>query len=44
MITAYHAIRRVMDEVDGINDLRTAAFYNAIEKIGVSYQSLGIFP
>ena len=44
MITAYQSIRKVMDEVDGINDLRTAAFYNAIEKIGVSYQSLGIFP
>jgi len=44
MITAYHSIRRVMDEVEGITDLRTAAFYNAIEKIGVSYQSLGIFP
>jgi glutamate dehydrogenase (NAD(P)+) len=44
MITAYHAIRKVMDEVEGITDLRTAAFYNAIEKIGVSYQSLGIFP
>jgi glutamate dehydrogenase (NAD(P)+) len=33
-----------MDEVPGITDLRTAAFYSAIEKIGVSYQSLGIFP
>ncbi|MCA8832160.1 Glu/Leu/Phe/Val family dehydrogenase [Hymenobacter pini] len=44
MITAYHSIRKVMDDVPGITDLRTAAFYNAIEKIGVSYQSLGIFP
>lgn len=44
MITAYHSIRKVMDEVPGITDLRTAAFYSAIEKIGVSYQSLGIFP
>jgi glutamate dehydrogenase (NAD(P)+) len=44
MITAYQSIRKVMDEVDGITDLRTAAFYAAIEKIGVSYQSLGIFP
>ncbi|MBT9394033.1 Glu/Leu/Phe/Val dehydrogenase [Hymenobacter sp. NST-14] len=44
MITAYQSIRKVMDEVDGITDLRTAAFYSAIEKIGVSYQSLGIFP
>jgi glutamate dehydrogenase (NAD(P)+) len=44
MITAYQSIRKVMDEVEGITDLRTAAFYSAIEKIGVSYQSLGIFP
>lgn len=44
MIVAYHEIRDVMRQVDGINDLRTAAFYSAIEKIGVSYQALGIFP
>lgn len=44
MITAYQSIRKVMDEVEGIKDMRTAAFYSAIEKIGVSYQSLGIFP
>ncbi|UYZ61813.1 Glu/Leu/Phe/Val family dehydrogenase [Hymenobacter weizhouensis] len=44
MITAYHSIRKVMDDVEGITDLRTAAFYSAIEKIGVSYQALGIFP
>lgn len=44
MITAYQSIRKVMDDVPGITDLRTAAFYSAIEKIGISYQSLGIFP
>lgn len=44
MIVAYQSIRKVMDDVPGITDLRTAAFYSAIEKIGVSYQSLGIFP
>jgi len=44
MIVAYHEIRGVMHSVKGITDLRTAAFYSAIEKIGVSYQSLGIFP
>ncbi|GAA3952992.1 Glu/Leu/Phe/Val dehydrogenase [Hymenobacter algoricola] len=44
MIVAYQSIRKVMNEVEGIDDLRTAAFYSAIEKIGVSYQSLGIFP
>ena len=44
MIVAYHEIRAVMNDVKGIQDLRTAAFYSAIEKVGVSYQSLGIFP
>ncbi|GAA4001248.1 Glu/Leu/Phe/Val dehydrogenase [Hymenobacter fastidiosus] len=44
MIVAYQSIRKVMNEVEGIDDLRTAAFYSAIEKVGVSYQSLGIFP
>ncbi|OWP62482.1 glutamate dehydrogenase [Hymenobacter amundsenii] len=44
MITAYQSIRKVMNDVPGITDLRTAAFYSAIEKIGISYQSLGIFP
>ncbi|GAA4346226.1 Glu/Leu/Phe/Val dehydrogenase [Hymenobacter saemangeumensis] len=44
MIVAYHEIRGVMNQVKGIEDMRTAAFYSAIEKIGVSYQSLGIFP
>ena len=44
MIGAYHEIREVMHQVPGIQDLRTAAFYAAIEKVGVSYQALGIFP
>ena len=43
MINAYHEIRDIMDEKK-IADLRTAAFLTAIEKIGVSYESLGIFP
>jgi glutamate dehydrogenase (NAD(P)+) len=43
MINAYHEIRDIMDEKK-IPDMRTAAFLTAIEKIGVSYQSLGIFP
>ncbi|AMM50910.1 glutamate dehydrogenase [Rufibacter sp. DG15C] len=44
MITAYHEIREVTRQKSTITDLRTAGFYSAIEKIGVSYQSLGIFP
>ena len=43
MINAYHEIRDVMQQKN-IPDLRTAAFFTAIEKIGVSYESLGIFP
>ncbi|PRY12379.1 glutamate dehydrogenase (NAD(P)+) [Pontibacter ummariensis] len=43
MINAYHEIRDVMDQKK-IPDLRTAAFLTAIEKIGVSYEALGIFP
>jgi glutamate dehydrogenase (NAD(P)+) len=43
MINAYHEIREVMISKN-IPDLRTAAFLTAIEKIGVSYESLGIFP
>lgn len=43
MINAYHETRDVMQQKN-IPDLRTAAFLTAIEKIGVSYESLGIFP
>ncbi|MHC2991938.1 glutamate dehydrogenase, partial [Pontibacter sp. HJ8] len=43
MINAYHEIRGVMNK-KGITDMRTAAFLSAIEKIGVSYEALGIFP
>ncbi|MFD2245167.1 Glu/Leu/Phe/Val family dehydrogenase [Pontibacter ruber] len=43
MINAYHEIREVMKQKN-IPDLRTAAFLSAIEKIGVSYEALGIFP
>ena len=44
MILAYHEIRDVMHKNAGIKDLRTAAFFDAIQKISVSYLSLGIFP
>ncbi|EJF11528.1 Glu/Leu/Phe/Val dehydrogenase [Pontibacter sp. BAB1700] len=43
MINAYHEIRGVMNKKD-IHDMRAAAFLTAIEKIGVSYEALGIFP
>jgi glutamate dehydrogenase (NAD(P)+) len=44
MITAYDEIRKNFREIDGINDMRTAAFVTAIKKIVTSYDSLGIFP
>jgi len=43
MINAYHEIRETMRQKN-IPDMRTAAFLTAIEKIGVSYEALGIFP
>ena len=39
-----HAIRKRMVETDGINDLRTAAFVEAIDKVAISYEGLGIWP
>jgi glutamate dehydrogenase (NAD(P)+) len=44
MINAYHTMREAMREKPAITDLRTAAFYVAIKKIGESYGTMGIFP
>lgn len=44
MINAYTAIRNRMMNTEGMNDLRTAAFAEAISKVAVSYENLGIFP
>lgn len=44
MINAYDYIRNRMRETEGINDLRTAAFVEAIDKVAISYQNLGIWP
>ena len=44
MIGAYHELRRARQTHPGITDLRTAAFLVALEKVGRSYQELGIFP
>ena len=44
MIYAYNEIRNIKKHDKRIQDLRTAAFVSGINKLGVSYQSLGIFP
>ncbi len=44
MIYAYNEIRNIKKQDKRIQDLRTAAFVSGINKLGVSYQSLGIFP
>jgi glutamate dehydrogenase (NAD(P)+) len=44
MITAYQQIREIKKRKRKIQDLRTAAFVNAINKISSDYLSLGIFP
>ena len=44
MIGAYHEIREIKKRNVKIDTLRTAAFVNAIEKVAISYQNLGIFP
>lgn len=44
MIYAYNEIRNIKKNNNKIEDLRTAAFVSGINKLGVAYQSLGIFP
>jgi glutamate dehydrogenase (NAD(P)+) len=44
MTLAYQALRDALREKPALGDLRTAAFYVAIEKIAVAYAELGIFP
>ncbi len=44
MIGSFHEIREVYKAHKKIDDMRTAAFVNAINKIGESYLQLGIFP
>jgi glutamate dehydrogenase (NAD(P)+) len=44
MIGSYHEIKESWLSSKKIEDMRTAAFVSAINKIGVSYTELGIFP
>ncbi|NQW30672.1 MAG: Glu/Leu/Phe/Val dehydrogenase [Ignavibacteria bacterium] len=44
MISAYHSIMQTYASNKKIQDMRTAAFINSVDKIAQSYLSLGIFP
>ena len=44
MVSAYNHTREIMDKKKKVTDLRTAAFVNAINKIGSDYMAMGIFP
>lgn len=44
MMSAYQEIRQVYANTPGVEDLRTAAFICAINKIGICYEERGIFP
>jgi glutamate dehydrogenase (NAD(P)+) len=44
MISGYHEIREILKRNNGVIDLRTASFINAIDKIAECYQDMGIFP
>lgn len=44
MITALHEVREKSLEHKKIKDMRTAAYVCAIDKVGVAYEQLGIFP
>jgi len=44
MAVAYQGIRETLRRQPALQDLRTAAFFNAINKIAQAYLELGIFP
>ena len=44
MSYAYQEIREIWKSKPEVEDLRTAAFVSAINKIAVAYAELGIFP
>jgi glutamate dehydrogenase (NAD(P)+) len=44
MVQAYRQIRETRSRHGNKIDLRTAAFVNAIDKIALCYEELGIFP
>jgi glutamate dehydrogenase (NAD(P)+) len=44
MAPAYHEILETRRQCREVQNLRTAAFFNAIENVARTYMELGIFP
>ena len=44
MINSYENIRTILKRHKKMNSLRTAAYVDALDKIGVTYLKLGVFP
>jgi glutamate dehydrogenase (NAD(P)+) len=44
MVTAFDEIWEIRQRTKGIEDLRTAAYVSAIQKVGSAYLELGVFP
>lgn len=44
MIESFHEMRETILQIPGITDFRTAAFFNGINKVALSYQMMGLFP
>jgi glutamate dehydrogenase (NAD(P)+) len=44
MINSYHSIREILMQNPKVDNLRTAAFINAIDKVAACYMELGVFP
>lgn len=44
MVTGYQEISEILNKNKKVNDFRTAAFVCAIEKVGLAYLELGVFP
>jgi len=44
MVTGYQEISDILNKHKKVNDFRTAAFICAIQKVGLAYLELGVFP
>ncbi len=44
MVTAFREIWEIQERIEEIQDVRTAAYVDAIQKVGKAYLELGVFP